>query len=199
VTAFHGDLLAVRHFLAALFDEGAHDRRLALARRKIVALPPVGAEACLEGNDDRICIDPQLRVGVRIGEDPVALHEAGAVDEEGEDHRLAEHHHCIVPGHGIGVPRRASDVLEFVIVSKPDLAQARGLRAAPLELLEAADAQSRRTAVGPAGRIDEFLLRQLADGGSKLQVPDSRQRLLAPRGVRARASQDQSQPGRHDG
>ena len=64
VTAFHDDLLTTRHLLAPLFDECAHDRRLAFGRRNIVALPPVGAKARLECNGDRIRTDPQLLVGM---------------------------------------------------------------------------------------------------------------------------------------
>ena len=138
---------------------------------------------------------------MRVGDDPVALHLAGAVDQEREDHRLPEHHHRIVAHHGIGIARRAGDELQLIVVAKPDFAQAGGFRAAALELLESAYAKSGRAAIGPAGGIDEFILRQLADWRSELQVPDSRQRLrqLPPRGAGDRADQDQGEPRRlHD-
>src|ERR1700730_2577981 len=55
VAAFDRDGLAVREFLAPLFDEYAEDRSLAFRRRKIVARPSFGTEACLECNGDPIC------------------------------------------------------------------------------------------------------------------------------------------------
>ena len=110
----------------------------------------------------------------RLVRDAETLRQPGTVDQEREDHRLAEQQHGIVAGDRIRVTRRAGDVFELVIVAKPDLAQPGSIRAALLELLEAVEAQARRTPIGPARRIDEFLLRQLADRGSELHVPDRR-------------------------
>ena len=54
VAAFDRDRLAVRNFLAPLLDEYADDRSFAFRRRKIVARPPLRAEACLERDGNPI-------------------------------------------------------------------------------------------------------------------------------------------------
>src|SRR5262249_31305815 len=141
---------AVRGLLASLLDEYAKDWSFAFRRRRIVTSPSVGAEARLERDRDPIGLRPQFFVGAWICEDSVALHEARAVDEEGQRHGLAEHHHGVVAGDGVRIARGAGDKLPLVVIAKPDLAQTRGLRTTALEALETADGKPRRAAIGPA-------------------------------------------------
>src|SRR5215471_15967471 len=181
--ALDRDRLALHEFLAPLLDECAEDRRFALRRRRIAASPSLRTEARLESDRDAVGVDPHILLGARIGEYPVALHEARAIDEEGQSHGLSEHNHGVVAGDGVRIAGRPGNELPLVVIAKPDFAQTRSFRAAPFEALECADGPPRRTAIGPASGIDELLLRKIADRAWELHVPYSRHWLLGRCGI----------------
>src|SRR5262245_12690577 len=106
MAALDRDRLAFQKLLASLLDECAEDRRFAFRRRRIVASPSLRTEARLESDSDAVGADPYLLLGARIGEYPVALHEARAIDEEGQSHGLSEHDHGIVAGDGVRIAGR---------------------------------------------------------------------------------------------
>jgi len=138
------------------------------------AVPALGAELCLEREGERVRVGAHIRFRVRVGEDAESLNPAGAVDEQREDDRLPQHQHGVAAGDRIGIARRARDVFGLVIVAEPYLPQAGRLGAALGEFLEARDAQAGRPAIGAAGRVDEVVLRQIANRGAGPHVPDRR-------------------------
>src|SRR5262249_5370807 len=132
-----------RELPAVLLDEDPFDRGLACGGLLVLAIPAVAAVARLECVADQISILAQIRIGARIGEDPVALQAARAIDQKRQYDWLPEHHHRIGTRDGIRVAHRPRDIFLFVVVAEPDLPQPRWLGATLLELPETSDPQAR--------------------------------------------------------
>src|SRR5262249_35746477 len=119
--------------LAEVFYEEGVERPLARGRWEVIGfesaarhyLEKVGAATGISPRlrDETIGIAPRLGIDAGMIDDAIALHEAGVVDQERGDDRLAgQRVRLILPHHDLGAAG-ARDVFHLVVVAEPHLVQ----------------------------------------------------------------------------
>src|SRR5437016_2624274 len=153
--------------MAALLDKNAPDRRLAVYRREILAVPVVASKPRIEKVAEKVGLVAALRrVAARIAHDADTPHDSVGIDQRGHDDR-----ETVGLGAGILLHLRGEivglgPIFELIVIAEIDLAQSARLRPATAEFAPPAKRQSGRPAIGAAGVINEFV-RQLLDMGAQ--------------------------------
>src|SRR5262245_23541369 len=139
------DLLA-----AALLDDDAGDRRLALGSGEVLAGPAVAPETRGQEIAQQVGLVAVVALAARIADQADAAQRSGLVEQRGDDDRKAVGLGAGILLHLLREIVGLGPILQLVVVAEIDFAQTARLCTAAAKVAEAVERQRRRPAVAAA-------------------------------------------------